>query len=277
MFIVVDSGSTKADWAIIDGEKDIIIISTNGINPSTQSDLDPLLDKEALLNYIRLSESIYFYAAGITSTDHQVKIGNWLKSLGFEGVLSAESDTLAGARACFGRKAGILGILGTGSNAAYYDGDVLHAGIPSLGYILSDEGGGVHLGKEIIKSFIYGTMPANVRLVFEQHFGQITKDQVITALYKGHAGSRFLANFASILVDFDGEWKDALFSQCFGEFISTRLLPLKNKYDVPIKLIGTIGYLHREQMKRVAKAYDIHIDEYIQKPILSLIDFHKNN
>ncbi len=277
MFIVVDSGSTKADWAIVDDDGEVVIISTQGINPSTQHVLIPLENYPDLLAYIRSTLHIYFYAAGISSSDHRSKISAWLISVGFTGELTAESDTLAGARACFGRKAGILGILGTGSNAAYYDGDVLHAVVPSLGYILSDEGGGVQLGKEIIKAYIYSTMPDHVRLVFEQHFGQVSKEHVTAELYENNGGSRYLAHFASILTEFDGEWKEALFNHCFGEYISVRIAPLKNKYKVPIKLVGTIGYLHRDQLNRVAGTYGIQIDDYVHKPIQSLIDFHKNN
>jgi hypothetical protein len=38
--------------------------------------------------------------------------------------------------------------------------------IPSLGYIFSDEGGGVHLGKEIIKDYFYGNMPQTRKINF---------------------------------------------------------------------------------------------------------------
>ena len=56
------------------------------------------------------------------------------------------SDLLAAARSLL-KNEGIIGILGTGSNLAKYNGDSVIPFSTSLGYILGDEGSGNALGK----------------------------------------------------------------------------------------------------------------------------------
>ena len=50
-----------------------------------------------------------------------------------------------------GAKLGIAVILGTGSNVGLYDGKQLVKTVGGLGYVLGDEGSGVHLGKDIVE------------------------------------------------------------------------------------------------------------------------------
>jgi glucosamine kinase len=276
MFIVVDSGSSKADWAIVTDDGKTNIITTSGINPSTQKDLLDLSKDAELSIAIQSCKHIFFYSAGMSTPESNSKTKEWLKSNGCVGHMETESDALGGARACFGDEPGILCILGTGSNASYYDGLSLKDAVPSLGYIISDEGGGVHLGKEILKSYIYGTMPTDVKKIFENHYGQISPSEIMKQLYKEHSGSAYLAKFAGVLTHVDNEWKDEILGHCFEEFIKVRLHFLKKKYDVSIKIIGSIGYLHREHLFRAAKNMGIDIVECVQKPILPLIEYHKN-
>jgi N-acetylglucosamine kinase-like BadF-type ATPase len=275
MFIVVDSGSTKADWAIIGDDDKVNIVSTPGINPSTQDELLSMEEYPAIKTSLSKAKSIHFYGAGISVPANQQKIEQWLIIQAAKCYIETASDVLAGARACFGDKPGILAILGTGSNASYYDGEQLHESIPSLGYILSDEGGGVHIGKEILRGYIYGTMPIEIKEQFEHHFGVVTQAQLLQNLYKDAKGSAYIAQFSAMIATIDHPWKDQLLARCMGEFMDVRLAPLKKKYAVPIKIIGSIGYLHRDHVDMIAKSKGIAIDAFVQKPINDLIAYHK--
>lgn len=276
MFIIVDSGSSKADWACISDTGVTSIFTTPGINPGTQESLLDLTLFNGLVENIINSQSIYFYAAGMSSIESKLKTEHWLRSYGCVCSIETASDALAGARACFGDDSGILCILGTGSNAVYFDGQLLIESIPSLGYMLSDEGGGVHLGKEILKSYIYGTMPSDIKNAFEETFGQISSSEIIKQLYQNQGGSGYIASFAALLTNVQSSWKDDLINRCFEEFLRVRVLFLKKKYEVPIKIIGSIGYLHQNNLIRVFKNQGFDIAEFIQKPILPLIEYHKN-
>ena len=50
MFIVVESGSTKADWVVVNGPESNVFYKTNGINPATQIELLDLYSHPELLS-----------------------------------------------------------------------------------------------------------------------------------------------------------------------------------------------------------------------------------
>lgn len=69
MFIVIESGSTKADWKIVDGERESIL-STMGFNPYFHSKQDILLELDKSLELGLLKDKVshvYFYGAGCSS------------------------------------------------------------------------------------------------------------------------------------------------------------------------------------------------------------------
>ena len=60
---------------------------------------------------------------------------------------------MAAARALWFDEPGIVAILGTGSNSCVYDGINIIEAVPSLGYILGDEGSGAYLGKKLLQYY----------------------------------------------------------------------------------------------------------------------------
>lgn len=53
---------------------------------------------------------------------------------------------LGAARAVCGHKEGLACILGTGMNSCLFDGNHMTKNVPSLGFILGDEGSGAVMG-----------------------------------------------------------------------------------------------------------------------------------
>jgi len=171
MQLIIESGSTKADWVIFSSKEDARTYTTHGINPTTLSDLDVIQLPTDLSNRLNEVHKIHYYGAGINSMQAVERIKAWFgkKCINVKEVHVAE-DCLAAARACFGDQEGIVGILGTGSNSSYYDGKQVYNLVPTLGFIISDEGGGTYLGKEILRAYFYGYMPEDVRLIFEANY-----------------------------------------------------------------------------------------------------------
>ena len=75
---------------------------------------------------------------------------------------------MGAARATCGKKPGISGILGTGSNSCAYDGNQVTDNVTSLSHVLGDEGSGVHLGKLILQAYFYRELPENLQSAFDQ-------------------------------------------------------------------------------------------------------------
>lgn len=276
MFIIVESGSTKADWVVVHDRENTVFYKTAGINPATQIELLDLKLHIELLDQIHKAELLFFYGAGIIDPISTARVTNWLISYGFMGKLIIAEDMIAAARACCGDDEGIVCILGTGSNSCVYDGKSALKSIPTLGYIFSDEGGGTNFGKEILKSYFYGTMPEKERTIFEANF-TITKEVLVEKVYRSSGGNRYVASFAQFLVLIDGTWKTELIKKLFREFVQLRILSYPEHKTHKIKFVGSIAHYHRQYLEEVLTEYGIYADEIIQQPIYKLIDYHLKN
>ena len=80
---------------------------------------------------------------------------------------------MAAAHALCQDKEGIACIMGTGSNSCYYDGKDVAKNIFSLGYLLGDEVGGCNLGKKLIRDYLRGVLPQELREDFIVEFGEL--------------------------------------------------------------------------------------------------------
>lgn len=275
MTIIVESGSTKADWIILQSNGDVEKITTTGINPSTQENFMGL--DGALKQSIADAKEIYFYGAGVSNNLAKDRIHHWLRSLGAKGTIHVESDMLAACIACCNDQQGIVCILGTGSNSCVFDGKKIIDNIPSLGYILGDEGSGSYIGKEVLRSYFCRQMPEDVKVNFEKHF-HISKDDVIQAIYKDQLGSKYIASFASWLDKSNDQYQEKILFKVFNEFIEYRLLPLTRQFpNQAIHFVGSIAYHFQNHLVKSLNNYGLEASEILQKPIEKLIDFHQKN
>ena len=156
MLIIVDSGSTKADWQIIYADGSRELQTTMGFNPffhdedRVESELNKEFVKEVAVDSV---EAIYFYGAGCSDKMRCDIIKRGLERVFKHAKVEVEHDLLASARAACGSKEGIACIIGTGSNTCLYDGKNVIDNVSNLGYLLGDEGSGSHLGKLLIRAF----------------------------------------------------------------------------------------------------------------------------
>ncbi|MBK9253969.1 MAG: hypothetical protein IPM42_00625 [Saprospiraceae bacterium] len=276
MFIIIESGSTKADWVIVHGRDQYTFFTTDGINPATQKELLDLQNYPELLASVLRSDAIYFYGAGINDALSTQRITYWLQSYGYNSKLKVEEDLLAAAKACFGDEPGIVCILGTGSNSCVYDGSKIVDSVQTLGYFFSDEGGGTQIGKEVLKAYFYNNLPIAERDIFEANY-PITKEEVVENVYRKSGGNKYVASFAPFLMMINGSWKENLLDRVFKEFIELRILRYTEHSQYKIRFVGSIAFYHREYLEKAMQTYGLEIDEIVQKPVHKLIDYHLNH
>src|SRR5690606_15180391 len=96
-------------------------------------------------------DEIYFYGAGVNSKDSKKVILKALKLFFDTKKIYTEGDLLAAARATCKTEKGIACILGTGSNSCFYNGKKIANKLPSLGYVLGDDGSGNHIGRKLLQ------------------------------------------------------------------------------------------------------------------------------
>lgn len=272
-FAVVDSGSSRARFAIYKNNN-IEIIETKGINPSYMDERKILEIIKEIKPYVKGISAIYYYSAGCSSLEKASELQRILTNF-LDVSTYVFHDILGTARALFNNTPGIACIIGTGSNSAYYNGkDVIEELIPG-GYLIGDEGGATHLAKLFIKYLIYNKLPPFIQYAFCQKFS-LTPHQVISNCY-GNEPVSFLSNIAKFIIDIkeDSFIQSHIIVPSLSEFIKFRVIPLYEKYHVPVGFSGSVAYLLKEFLQPIL--HPIPISSVKKEIITDLINFHKEN
>ena len=177
MILIADSGSSKTDWSLIDGDK-ISQFECVGLNPYI-IDNSTIISNISALNvpFLKIRE-VYFYGAGCASSEQSTTIHSLLQALFKHARISVNSDLLAAAHALLKDKSGTIGILGTGSNIAHFDGKNIQLLNTSMGYLLGDEGSGNALGKRLLKAYFKNELDDDLC-----HMINLDKSSVLYQLY----------------------------------------------------------------------------------------------
>lgn len=275
MILIVDSGSTKTDWAVIDG-RNHSTYSSLGINPA--SDLLFLSLPEHNSALAEMSSHIlhiYYYGAGVIDGATKKRIQGWLVTYFKNAIeIKVSSDLLGACKALAGDKKGIVSILGTGCNSCTYDGKEVTDNIPAFGYSLSNEGAGTEIGKAILQSYFYRKMPADVKLEFEVKY-KIDKSSVVHALYQEPNPTAFLAKYAAFINETSNkEWRKSILSPLFQSFIDIRIKSYFDYSAYELYFVGSIAYFCRDILKEILENNNLQVAEILQKPIDGLIKYH---
>lgn len=276
MILIADSGSTNTDWAILK-KSETFRFQSIGLNPY-------FLNEEQITNAILTNfpieinpaeiQQIYFYGSGCGSDKTKPIIYNALNKLFLKSTIKIDTDLMAAAKALFLDQKGIAAILGTGSNSCLYDGQKIIENLPSLGFILGDEGGSVHMGKLLITDYLNGQLPEDLHKKLCNQFS-LNKEAVLSKLYKESNPNLFLSSFGVFLHQYiQSEYIQTLIETSFSQFFVKYIYKYTNYTDYTLRITGSTGFFFKDQLMRSAQTHSIHIDEVIQKPIEKLIAYH---
>ena len=277
MLLIADSGSTKTSWALCQGEQ-TLPFRTLGFHPKGLT-VDIARDSIAQawphrINYEAVTE-VSFYGAGCLRETGAAVVRNILTDLYPNASVDVRSDLEGTAISTLGQKIGIAAILGTGSSAAYWDGETLTEVSPSLGYILGDEGSAADLGIQILRSVLYGNTPPDILETFRKHFPQNT-ETIIAEIYGLTHPGQVLGQIGGLLEKMpDHPFTHALVNDRLLEFINRHILPLAGKEHLLIGFNGSVAAAYEKQLRTLLreKGYDDVI--IVKEPLPQLITFHK--
>jgi N-acetylglucosamine kinase-like BadF-type ATPase len=280
MILVADSGSTKCDWLLMKGQERQLT-NTMGFNPffvSAEKILTELGKNEFLSKNSEGVNSIFFYGAGCSSQDRNQVVERALSSF-FPNLseLTVDHDLLGAAVATCGTKPGITCILGTGSNSCYFDGVDAHEEIPSLSYILGDEGSGAFFGKILLSEFLYGRLPKELEESFRSEY-ELTKESIFENIYSQGHPNTYLASFMKFVSkNIDHEFMHQMMFKGLAKFADVHIKCYKEYKSLPVHFVGSIAFHFVDILSDVAKNMGFNLGKVIKKPIDSLADFHSSS
>lgn len=270
--LIADSGSTKTHWCSV-GDGVVHEFTTQGLNPR-------LTDGNTLLAVFRQTreqfgspDALFFYGAGCGSHEMQQRMVALLSVVFTKAVCHCEGDLLGACRALCGDNAGMVGILGTGSNLCYYDGSVIVRQRTSTGYILGDEGSGNHIGRRLLKDYLEERMPTHLRAMFHDSYG-MTHSQLLDRLYSQPYPNRFLASLASFAAQHqDDPYITALLHGCFGSFFN-QLDYFEAHRTMPLHLVGGIVRTFLPAIRQAAESHRVTLGTLLPDPMQALVQYH---
>ena len=279
MKLLVDSGSTKADWIAIDENGKVLFTTqTLGLNPE-------VLDKEEIIN--RLDDKfdishnkdkathLFFYGAGCGTDRMKDFLTLVFKDYFSNASVVVHEYTYAAVYATTPKdEKAIVCILGTGSNCSYFDGKVLHQKVQSLGYIAMDDCSGNRFGRHLIRAYYFNKMPKELAQEFEEEYN-VDADYIKHNLYKEPNPNAYLATFAKFLI----RHKDTEFCQKFIQkemesFVENYIEQFENCKEVPVHFIGSIAFYLKDELTNVLEKRGITIGNVLRRPIDGLIEYH---
>jgi N-acetylglucosamine kinase-like BadF-type ATPase len=280
MIIVAYSGSRFANWRIAEKGRVITGFKTSGINPfqnDERSILQLLHSNSYFINYAERIKRIYFFGAGVTTKAKAAKISNSFSLFFKNAKVYAYLDMQAAAIATCNDHEGIVGIIGSGSNAAYYNGKKLEKNNFGLGYILADEGSTTWLGKQLVTAFIIETMPKELSKKFYSKYS-LDKKQIMERVYRQANPTLFLSSFADfVLENREHVFISNLIEEGFSKFFEKYLVPLKKKHpNALINFSGSIAADYEELLRKSANKYKMEIGIIIREPIHNLVNYYIN-
>ncbi|MBK8365539.1 MAG: N-acetylglucosamine kinase [Bacteroidetes bacterium] len=277
MILVADSGSTKADWVIVDKTASMQKFSSAGFNPYFHDHayiLKELHANSGLQTIASQIKEVYFFGAGCSSAERNFVIEKALMDFFENAKVFVDSDMIAAVRATCGSDAGIVGILGTGSNSCYFDGEMILPNNFGLGFIMADEGGGSYFGRKLIADYLYGLLPEHLNKKFADKY-EMSKAIMLENVYNKPRPNVWLASFANFLTDNrEDEFVKAFIKQGIEEFFRLYICSYKDFKNTPVHFVGTIAYYFDEVIRAVGKEKEVNVKKIIRHPINHLAEYY---
>ena len=276
MTLIADSGSTKTAWCLTDGQAYTAQFLTAGINPFYIDYEDIIVELQNLTKQFNQTvNAVYFYGAGVASPEKAALMTQYCREVFPSATAEAHTDLLGAARALCGHTPGIAGILGTGSNSCFYDGQHIADTVPPCGFILGDEGSGAALGKQLVADFLQRRLPQDIHDAFQEH-SPLTKDEILEQVYRKPFPNRFLASFTTFLHQHQThDYVRDLLHKSFDNFLTRHIM----HYDCaryPLHLLGSVAFFFQHIIKETAAARNIQLGKIEKTAMSGLLRYHKN-
>ncbi len=276
MILVADSGSSQSDWMLaLPGDKPLTF-TTKGLNPFfvNEKDIAKVVQNVPEISpYADRVSEVYFFGSGCSSPDRREMVSNALSQLFTNAFISVETDLIGAAYATCGNHKGYIATLGTGSDVSFFDGNEVLPTRHGVGYVLGDEGSGVWFGKQLVTKFLYGTMPADLSVIFDAKY-RINKEIIIKNVYQRATPNAYLASFAHFMSEhIDHPFVDELLRAGFREFVVNNIKLFEDYREYIFHFVGSIAFYFESQLRLVCEQHGVEVGKVLRRPIEELFQY----
>ncbi len=280
MIAVVYSGSKSAFWKISAHGKLIAECTVPGLNPcfnDTKQIQSYLSKSNTIINHAEQLKRIYVFAAGAASPDRQNELAFALGTFFKNSKIVVRDDIYGASLAACHNEKGIVGILGSGSNCAYFDGKKPEQNNFGLGFILGDEGSANDLGKILLKRYLEDKLPADLKKKLEKKYN-LDRPNILERVYKKPGVQQYLSSFLDFYIE-NRNHKQIIqiIDQAFDKYFKLYILPVQEKHpQMPLHFVGTVAGNFQDRLRLVAEKNNCQIISIIKEPIYSLLNYYTN-
>ncbi len=280
MIIIADSGSTKCSWAICDKNGQIVErCSTIGFNPY-------FIKSSQVLNHLQNSDlkeikdnvdEVYFYGAGCSSKKMNDIIEKPFIEFFSNAQVNIHHDLDAACYSMYDGEPAITGILGTGSNSCFFDGEKIYENAPSLGFMLGDEASGNNFGKKLLCLYFNNVLDEDLKQKYEENY-ETDIAQINSNVYNNSRANVYLAKFFPFVSENKSHPQmHTLIMKTLDEFFKLHICCFEDFKKVKVNFIGSVAFFLKEEIEKVAQKYNCEIGHIVKNPIDRLIKYHFSN
>jgi glucosamine kinase len=281
MILIADSGSTKTSWRLVAKNGEIQQFTSVGFNPLHEAEnsmistiqasvATQIIEKNAI-------EDVFFYSTGCGTAPQAKKMKFVLKSCFANANIEVFDDMIGAARSLCNKNEGIVGILGTGSNSCYYDGEKITQTKGGLGLTLGDEGSGAYLGQKLLSDFLNEEMPHALAQKLQKRY-HLEKATIFENVYAKPYPNRYLAQFAKFLFDHKQEFYCTnLVYQAMLTFFEKTICKYPNYQATKVHFTGSIAFWFSAYLQKAAAEKNVNLGIVAEEPIAGLLLYHTKN
>ncbi len=280
--LIVDAGATSSKWLAGGNAAPTIAPPINAATmpPEAVAEAAAKAKEEILRLYPRFEPRVIsYYGAGATGAPAQM-LSRLLATLWPQAeTISVESDMVLAARAMLGNRRGIAAILGTGSNSCLWSGTGIESRIPSLGYILGDEGSGAVIGRRLIADILKRRFDRELTLAFLEYFYNSTpgdlssglrelEADVIEMVYRQPGANSRLASMTRFVADnISRPQIEEMVVDEFGRFFDRNICAYPDSAGMPLCISGGVAATFYPQLTRAARARGLTLSLVTADPL----------
>lgn len=275
-YLLIDGGSTKMDCILSDAEGHISRFEECGINPLLCDNitLHQAIKKikDAITPFDAETPHIYYFGAGCGSEIGRTKLNDAFSSIFDTEQIYVGTDIELAARLMIGNKQGVAAILGTGANAVLYNDGRYESKVPSLGFILGDEGSGSSMGKEFLARYLRSTLPDSIAELIASTSEYCNRNTILDGVYRSTHPSQYLAGVVKCV--FENKQNQSC-QEYFTKEIALPLIQLFFEHQLApylhstnnLYICGSIGWLFEKIIKEIGQKRGWNVKMVIKSPL----------